>query len=71
MLSINCEFYYYFVKKSRFSNWFSYNNSAEAFQIAGVQQNANDMENQMFQKANSYEHYRQIVGKLLQAMHGK
>lgn len=45
--------------------------SNEALQSVGIMKNANEMENQVFQKVQTHEEYRTMIAKLLKHMQSK
>lgn len=45
--------------------------SNEALQSVGIMKNANEMENQVFQKVNTQEEYRTMIAKVLKHMQSK
>lgn len=45
--------------------------SNEALQSVGIMKNASEMENQVFQKVQTQEEYRNMIGKIVVHMHSK
>lgn len=45
--------------------------SNEALQHVGIVKNASEMENQVFQKVQTQEEYRNMIGKIVMHMHSK